>query len=104
MGVTVCELHQLHGAQPLTSSLQFSLPLLKLIAHCISDLLLELGVNFRDKELIKVSPAHRAGHSSCHNLFVTLEAHEMLAWRDHRLCAELKADGTLVLRTTPGTH
>ena len=87
VGISKGELHKFHVPDPLAGSLEFCLALFVLCAHLLCNLLLQLSVNLRHKELVEVCTAHRTSHTGRHDLLVTLEAHEVLAGSEHGLCA-----------------
>ena len=87
VGISKGELHKFHVPDPLAGSLEFCLALFVLCAHLLRNLLLQLSVNLRHKELVEVRTAHRTSHTGRHDLLVTLEAHEVLAGSEHGLRA-----------------
>ena len=72
-------------------------PFLESFAHFVSDLSLEIPVDRRHKEFVEVGAAHRTGHAILNYALVALEAHEMLAGGEHRLCAKLIADQAFIV-------
>ena len=87
MGVTESESEKLLVTSPLAILYKLLFSCFEGVSHVVLDLTLEVFIDHRDEVFLEVSPAHRASHAVVDDRLTALEAHEVLAWSDHRLGA-----------------
>ena len=100
VGISKGKFHKTYIAEPFACSFKFCLALFKLISHGSRNLLLQLSIDLRHEQLVKMCTAHGASHTSSYDLLIALETHEVLAGSEHWLCTQFQADRALVVITT----